>query len=264
MTDTTTPAAETVVEETAAPETQVAETETTETGEDTTAAPVEGEAPQPKPKQTAQERIAEITAARREAEREAEYWRNKAMQSPAPPAAAPQPKAEDGEPNPADYTYGDTDAAYIADVSTYRATKAVRAEMEREQAQRQAQSAAQDFERRVTTVFPDGEPDGIRALRRTAQTTGLPEAIGVVITNSEAGPQLANHLGSNPVELDRISRLSPAMQAYELAKIEARITAPKPKTTTTAPDPAPQVRGVGGQLKVGADTSDFAAFDKAY
>jgi hypothetical protein len=265
MTDTSTPAAEAVVEETPAAETEAAETATDQTGEDAPAATDEGEGEQPKPKKSAAERIAEITAARREAEREAEYWKARATQAQAPtPPKEAQPKAEDSEPDPADYTYGDTDAAYIRDSATYHATKAARAEFQREAQQRQAQSAAQDFERRVATTFPDGEPVGVKTLRQIAQTQGIPEAIGVVITNSEAGPQLANHLGANPVELDRISRLSPAMQAYEMAKIEARITAPKAKTTTTAPDPAPQVRGAGGQFKVAPDTDDFEAFDKAY
>lgn len=268
MTDTSTPA-EPAAEETAAPIVEAAETDTTEqTGEDTTAAPAEGEAPA-KPKQTAAERIAEVTAARREAERERDaiarerdFYRDQA--TPKTPAPVAQPKAEDGEPDPADYHYGDTDAGFIRDSATYHATKAARAEFQRENQQRQAQSAAQDFERRVTTAYPDGEPAGVKTLRQIASTTGLPEAIGVVITNSEAGPQLANHLGANPVELDRITRLPPAMQAYEMAKIEARISAPKPKTISSAPDPAPQVRGASGQFKVAPDTEDFAAFDKAY
>ena len=84
---------------------------------------------------------------------------------------------------------------------------------------------------------------------------------------SDIGPKLAEHLGDNPRELDRLSALPPHLQTYELAKVEARLSrpaAPVAKTATEAPEPAPQARGVGGKFKVAPDTSDFAAFDKAY
>ena len=58
------------------------------------------------------------------------------------------------------------------------------------------------------------------------------------IKASDLGPDLAYWLGSNPKEADRISRLSPLLQAREIGKIEAKITAePVQKKTSTAPDP---------------------------
>jgi hypothetical protein len=45
------------------------------------------------------------------------------------------------------------------------------------------------------------------------------------IKSSDIGPDLAYWLGSNPKEADRISRLSPLLQAREIGKIEAKITA---------------------------------------
>lgn len=64
------------------------------------------------------------------------------------------------------------------------------------------------------------------------------DVMAETIKSSEIGPDLAYWLGSNPKEADRISRLSPLMQAREIGKIEARVSAEPPqKKTTSAPEP---------------------------
>lgn len=58
------------------------------------------------------------------------------------------------------------------------------------------------------------------------------------IKASDMGPDLAYWLGTNPKEADRISRLSPLLQAREIGKIEAKLAAaPLVKPTTSAPAP---------------------------
>ena len=58
------------------------------------------------------------------------------------------------------------------------------------------------------------------------------------IQSSDNGPDLAYWLGSNPKEAERISRLSPLMQAKEIGRIEARVADNPPvKKTTSAPTP---------------------------
>lgn len=214
-----------------------------------------------KPKQTAAERIAELTAARRQAERDAEYWRTEAQRHQQAPAPKAEPKADD-EPKPDDYTYGEADAAFIRDQATYAARKAVREEMAQQSAQSRMQSQLATFDQRTAQLYPDGEPAGITAIRRMPT---LPVAVMETVLASEIGPKLADHLGSNPAELSRLSGLSPHVQAYEIGKLEAKLSAkPQAKTISTAPDPAPQVRGAGGQFKVAPDTEDFAAFKQAY
>jgi len=55
---------------------------------------------------------------------------------------------------------------------------------------------------------------------------------------SEIGPDIAYFLGSNPKEADRISRLSPFLQAKEIGKIEAKVAASPPtKKPSSAPAP---------------------------
>lgn len=58
------------------------------------------------------------------------------------------------------------------------------------------------------------------------------------IQASDVGPDLAYWLGSNPKEADRISRLSPLLQAREIGKIEAKLASDPPaKKTSSAPAP---------------------------
>lgn len=58
------------------------------------------------------------------------------------------------------------------------------------------------------------------------------------IQASDAGPEVAYFLGTNPKEAERISRLSPVLQAKEIGKIEAKLAANPPvKKTTNAPAP---------------------------
>ena len=58
------------------------------------------------------------------------------------------------------------------------------------------------------------------------------------IQHSEIGPELAYYLGTNPKDAERISRLTPFMQAKEIGKIEAKLADNPPvKKTTSAPAP---------------------------
>jgi hypothetical protein len=58
------------------------------------------------------------------------------------------------------------------------------------------------------------------------------------IQHSDIGPDLAYYLGSNPKDAERISRLSPFMQAKEIGRIEAKLADNPPvKKTTSAPAP---------------------------
>mgnify|MGYP003344762929 CR=1 FL=1 len=64
------------------------------------------------------------------------------------------------------------------------------------------------------------------------------DVMAETIKASEIGPELAYWLGSNPKEADRISRMSPLLQAREIGKIEAKLSAEPPqKKTTSAPEP---------------------------
>lgn len=273
MTDETQGAPEGVADDTAAALDTAAETTAApvaDTGEDAAAATDDGEGHAPKPKQTAQERIAELTRARREAERQservardAEYWREQALRNQPAPQAQAAP-ADAGEPDPNAYEHGELDVRFIRDHATYHAKKAFREEAAQHAQQTRTQTALQTFDQKVAQDYPDGEPDGIQHLRRLP---ALSSVITEVILDSEIGPKLADHLGQNARELARISALPPIQQARELTKLELKLAtppAPTAKTATDAPAPTPQVRGSSGRFTVAADTNDFAAFEKQF
>ena len=64
------------------------------------------------------------------------------------------------------------------------------------------------------------------------------EAMARAIQASEIGPDVLYHLGTNPKDAARISRLDPILQAREIGKIEAQLgAAPPVKKTSNAPAP---------------------------
>lgn len=237
--------------------------ETEDLGDEAAAAQDEGK---PKPKKTAQDRFDELTRARREAERDAEYWKAKALQSQAQPAQEAQTEhqpEENGRPVREDYA---DDFEFIEALTDWKAEQAAERLVTRQRQQAEATRVQETFESRSKTLYPDGEPAGLLAFR---ELSTLPGPIIAVVAESEVGPKIAEHLGDNPAELKRLSGLNPIQQVRELTLLETRLTPreeakPPPKTATTAPEPAPMARGAGGRFQVAADTSDFAAFEKQY
>jgi len=58
------------------------------------------------------------------------------------------------------------------------------------------------------------------------------------IQYSDVGPDIAYHLGTNPKEADRISKLPPILQAKEIGRIEANLANNPPvKRSSSAPAP---------------------------
>lgn len=66
----------------------------------------------------------------------------------------------------------------------------------------------------------------------------ITQVMAETIQASEIGPEVAYHLGLNPKEADRISRLPPLLQAREIGKIEVKLAeGPPAKKATSAPAP---------------------------
>lgn len=77
---------------------------------------------------------------------------------------------------------------------------------------------------------------------QVAFTAPISNEVAQMVAGMDAGADVAYQLGLNPAEAQRISRLSPVEAAMELGRLEARLSAPKPRTTTQAPDPVKPVR----------------------
>ena len=105
---------------------------------------------------------------------------------------------------------------------------------QREAAKQQSQvlESYQEREEQARDKYDDFE--------QVAYNPNLPitNVMADTIQHSDIGPELAYYLGSNPKDADRISRLSPYMQAKEIGRIEAKLADNPPvKKTTSAPAP---------------------------
>lgn len=105
--------------------------------------------------------------------------------------------------------------------------------------------------------------DAVMETLRAAPLLSKPVA-DYLFTKTERPAQLAEYLAENPSELDRISRLGPALAERALAKAEARFGAssPKPPSVTKAPPPGPTVGGRAvhqPDWRASNDMEDYAA-----
>ena len=120
---------------------------------------------------------------------------------------------------------------YVEALADQRAEQKI---AEREQRKQQAEilETYHDKEEEVRAKYDDFE--------QVAYNPNLPitTVMAQSIQASDNGPEVAYHLGANPREAERISRLSPIMQAKEIGKIEAQLAANPPvKKTSNAPAP---------------------------
>ena len=205
--------------------------------------------PDPKPKpRDAQERIRELIAREKAAIEYADYWKNKATQGVKPPAKEapkdlPAPKLADFK--------GDTEtwAEAYAKWTEKRIETRTAAAAERTSAAALESSAKQRAEQAWASrrdAYAAANPEFIEVLQFVGVRTT--ETMNEIIMNSEKGPEIAEFLGTNPGELAKISRLSPAYQAAALGRLEAKLEKPpeKPKVqTTNAPEPPTPVAGGG-------------------
>lgn len=81
------------------------------------------------------------------------------------------------------------------------------------------------------------------------------------IVESDIGPKIAYHLGNNPDIAKSILALSPTRQIAEIGKLEVKLTAKAPVTTSKAPEPIKPVGVNGKTIKAPQDMSQ-AEFEK--
>lgn len=189
-----------------------------------------------KPKSRFQERIDELTAARREAERR---------------EAAAVARARDLEkrltpPGP---------QASLEEVDEYRMRK-VLTEDRVEELHTEAQSAQAEVLQKVFDTFTaKAEAAADRMPGLVQKFCSLPEVSTVMasfVADSDKGAEVAHFLAENANEATRISRLPPAHQGIELARLEARMKAPLPdRKISNAPPPPSTIKG--GSSPTGKD-----------
>ena len=124
-----------------------------------------------------------------------------------------------------------TNEDYVEALAEQRAEQKL-AEREQRKQQTEILNAYHDKEEEIRAKYDDFE--------QVAYNPNLPitTVMAQTIQASDIGPEVAYHLGANPREAERISRLSPILQAKEIGKIEAQLAANPPvKKTSNAPAP---------------------------
>ena len=139
--------------------------------------------------------------------------------------------------------------AYADALAARKADKMIE---QRELSARQAEmlDAYHDREEEARSKYDDFE--------QVAYNPNLPitNVMAETIQSSDIGPDLAYYLGANPKEADRISRLSPFLQAKEIGRLEAKlVTEPMTKQVSKAPEPISPVKPRGATTPV-IDTTD--------
>jgi hypothetical protein len=249
-------AAEIVQEETPAEQTPVTEEVPAENTPE--------ELPKPEPrKKTAQERIDELTKARREAEREREYWKNAALAK----SEDRQPEPERPAINPAlpprpTLDRFDTTEAYEDALFEWRDTiREVTTSVNR--AHEERAKAYQEFEKKGKKLREEHED-----YDTVIENKVFSDVMQNVILQSDNGPEIAYFLGSaeNRDVAEKIRSLPPARQAYEIGKLETNILlAKKTKKVPGAPPPIKPVGmgGTGGEKDPSEmSTAEWMAWDK--
>lgn len=192
----------------------------------------------PKRKHWAHDRIDTLTRQRYEAERQAEYWKQRASQTV------------------------DPDTLGYEDGMAERFQQRLRQEQADTAKETASQLAAEAFNYRETIgreKYADYD-----AVTRNPNVPITP-AMAEIIRDSDVGPDLAYHLGKNLTEAARIAALPQARQAAELGRLEERITAPKalPKQPPAPVEPVNAIASGGQKAPEEMTMAEFKAWREA-
>lgn len=183
-----------------------------------------------KPKKPASERISELYAKTKDAERRAQAAESEAYrlreQLKAPSKAAPD-----------DFAAQDTERVMKA-VKSERFEQTVQ---EMETAKKAASQAQADMFHAKIDAARERMPDLETALDSFLKLP-LSDAACQIIAESDKAPELAYFLSKNPDQAHRLNALPLHLQGAELARMEARVSSAS-KKTSTAPPPVPTIGG---------------------
>ena len=192
----------------------------------------------------AQKRIDALTREKYDREREAQYWREQALQHQAKPEP---PKAPEPTKLPTLEEFGYDEAKYqsaLIQYATQKAEETVNRRLSEVEQQRTEQSRIESFVTRQK-AFAQATPD---FEDRVLRDPSLPitEAMRDVIVDSPSGPELAYYLATNREAAEQIARLPAHLAALEMGRIEGRLSAQKeakarPLAVSKAPPPPPKV-----------------------
>lgn len=200
------------------------------------APPAEPPPPTEPPKQTAQERINEVYGKYKDAEREAEYWKNLAIEDdadppPAPPPATPPPPAPpaaDGRPVKAHF---ETPEQYEDALYSWRKESENVVSLAADKKQAMVDNLA-TFNKNAAE-FRKEHADFDEMIEKPVFNDSMRE----VLLTIENGPALTYYIGKNSAVADRLRTLTPTQQIYEIGMLANQLKPEAATPVTTAPPP---------------------------
>lgn len=195
-----------------------------------------------------QERVNEITRARREAERRAEALERELTNLRQSQPAQHQPQSKDA-PKLEDYDY-DMSAfgAALTEYAVKQAQTQAESRIQQQAQQEQAQKLQKSFEERAVRYAAE-HPDFDEAVSSLTRTVQFRPEVVETISASEHGPAVVHYLAQHLDEADSIARLPAHLAAAQIGRIESRVSATKPKPVTNAPKPPPVLGGGAAATK---------------
>lgn len=251
------------------------------------------EAEPQKPKSRFQERISELTRAKKEAEARAaealaqlEAYKSdkKTVDAPVKTSEAVQddtPTAEDvNEDGSPKYPLGEFDPAFIRDLTRYTIKKEGEAEAIRQeeirkakQEQAQAQALQETWQEKLNETVKE-KPDFIEKAQTLEETfrdldPSYGDYLAQTIMSMEAGPEVLYYLANNIEEAQEIADLGAVKATIALGHLEAALTVQSKQKDTikvsAAPEPPVLVnKGTRGSVPISADTDSLDDFEKLF
>jgi hypothetical protein len=179
---------------------------------------------------TAQDRINDLTRARREAERERDFYKGLVSQ--------PTPVSPDGADKPTPDTF-DTYDDYVEALTDWKVSQTL-IKQSSETANRTEelvrQANWQSKMEAAQSLLPDYE-----AVVGSSEVPISPH-VAQALMDSDRGPELAYHMAQHPELAAELNKLSPVKAAMTLGRLETTLAAPAAKPATKAPAPINPIR----------------------
>lgn len=149
---------------------------------------------------------------------------------------------------------------YQAQLSAYHSMRM----LDSREAQRLEAEAAASFERAKRLREQQQQEDAEAWRTQVAEARGryadfdqvamredlpISPELGRVIQGSDVAADIAYHLGKNPEVAKSLSQMGQIEQARAIGRLEAALSAPKPKTISNAPEPINPAKGGGSAVR---------------
>ncbi len=152
------------------------------------------------------------------------------------PAPAPQQPANDGKPTRAQFP---SDEAYVDALTDWKLDQ-----RDRTAATERQQQQTKSLNQKTESIYAEAEK--LQGFDREAfDELPLTKAIVEALIDADKPAALMHYLAANPAEVERIAQLSPARQAAEIGKLEAKAAAAPPKSSSAPAPIKPLASGSG-------------------